>query len=230
MSRITKSSAESVEDREPTKTDRVYLELRRRIRDLELPPGAQLNKNELAEEFDVSRAPISEALARLANEGLVEIYRQSGSFVAPIRNQDLRESMIIRTALEIEAVRRATTILTDDDLEVLRENLRGQEEALETHDLARLDALDAAFHAQIASIIECPRLASELESCRARLDRQRFSSLGSNERPDDTLREHQRIFDAIASRDPEYAASAMRAHLGYVYTAIERWFEEEAAG
>lgn len=52
-----------------SKTARVYSVLRRRIRDLELPPGTLLRKNELAAEFSVSRAPISEALAKLADEG-----------------------------------------------------------------------------------------------------------------------------------------------------------------
>lgn len=210
-----------------TKTERVYSDLRRRIRELDLAPGTQLRKNELAEEFGVSRAPISEALAKLANEGLVDIYRQSGSYVAPIRNQDIRESMIIRTALEVETVRRATAGITSEQIAELQHNLDQQTQALEADNLALLDELDTQFHKIIVSMIDCKRLANELEACRARLDRQRFQSLREHSRPADTINEHRRIFDAMRSRDAEYAAAAMRAHLNYVNIAIERWLDEK---
>lgn len=208
-----------------TKTERVYDDLRRRIRELELAPGTQLRKNELAVEFGVSRAPISEALAKLANEGLVDIYPQSGSYVAPIRNQDIRESMIIRTALEVETVRRAAQTVNDEQIAQLRENIERQKLALDEDNLPLLDNLDTEFHSIIVSVLDCPRLANELEACRARLDRQRFQSLREALRPDQTLNEHRRIFDAICTRDGEYAAAAMRAHLNYVNIAIERWLD-----
>ena len=95
-----------VDLREASKSDRVYQHLRRRIRELALPPGAPLRKEELALELGVSRAPVSEAIARLAEEGLVEVFPQHGSFVAAIRAADVRESLFIRTALEAEAMRR----------------------------------------------------------------------------------------------------------------------------
>src|SRR5207342_1467598 len=93
---------------EQSKADRVYQDLRRRIRELTLPPGAPLRKEEIALALGVSRAPVSEAIARLADEALVDVFPQHGSFVAPIRAADVRESMFIRTALEIEAIRRIT--------------------------------------------------------------------------------------------------------------------------
>src|SRR5436190_1125461 len=68
-----------------SKAERVYRELRRRIRELALPPGAPIRKEEIALEMGVSRAPVSEAIARLADEALVDVFPQHGSFVAPIR-------------------------------------------------------------------------------------------------------------------------------------------------
>src|SRR5258708_30187899 len=95
-----------VDFRDRSKCDRVYGDLRRRIRELALPPGAPLRKEEIAVSLGVSRAPVSEAIARLADEGLVDVFPQHGSFVAPIRAADVRESLFIRTALETEAMRR----------------------------------------------------------------------------------------------------------------------------
>src|SRR5579863_4751733 len=96
----------SPEARDNSKTERVYADLRRRIRELALAPGAPLRKEELALALGVSRAPVSEAISRLAEEGLVEVFPQHGSFVAPIRAAEVRESLFIRTALETEAMRR----------------------------------------------------------------------------------------------------------------------------
>ena len=95
---------------ELSKTERVYQILRRRIRELELPPGSRLQKNDIADELGVSRAPVNEAIAKLSEEGLVDVFPQNGSFVAPIRPEDIRESMLIRTGLEVEAVRRITAM------------------------------------------------------------------------------------------------------------------------
>src|ERR1700758_486076 len=109
--------------RDPSKTDRVYADLRRRIRELALPPGEPLRKEEIALELGVSRAPVSEAIARLAEEGLVEVFPQHGSFVAPIRAADVRESLFIRTALETEAMRRVAALADPELIEALNGNL-----------------------------------------------------------------------------------------------------------
>src|ERR1051326_1885174 len=95
-----------VDERDISKTDRVYEVLRRRIRELALAPGAPLRKEEIALELGVSRAPVSDAISRLAEEGLIDVFPQHGRFVALIRSSDVRESLFVRTALEVEAMRR----------------------------------------------------------------------------------------------------------------------------
>src|SRR5215475_14231705 len=115
--------------REASKAERVYDSLRRRIRELALPPGAPLRKEEIALELGVSRAPVSEAIARLAEEGLVEVFPQHGSFVAPIRAADVRESLFIRTALETEAMRRLAPVADKTLMQSLEQNLGDQTEA-----------------------------------------------------------------------------------------------------
>src|SRR5215468_2236701 len=109
--------------RDLSKTERVYADLRRRIRELTLPPGAPLRKEEIAAALGVSRAPVSEAIARLAEEGLVDVFPQHGSFVAPIRAADVRESLFIRSALETEAMRRLAPVADKTLMRALEENL-----------------------------------------------------------------------------------------------------------
>ncbi|HSD74583.1 MAG TPA: GntR family transcriptional regulator [Steroidobacteraceae bacterium] len=207
---------------EHSKAERVYRELRRRIRGLELQPGSRLQKNEIAVEFGVSRAPVSEAIAWLAEEGLVDVYPQSGSFVAPIRPEDVREALLIRTGLEVEAVRRVTQMADADLLRRLDENLEAQSAAVRAKDMALLDDLDEAFHAVIIGALKSPRAQRLLDSARALLDRPRFHALPEHDRPYATVSEHRRIADAIRTGDPELAGAAMRVHIAMVARAIER--------
>jgi len=205
-----------------SKSERVYQELRRRIREMELGPGSRLRKNEIAAEFGMSRAPINEAIARLAEEGLVDVFPQSGSFVSLIRLQDVRETMLIRTGLEVEAIRRATHAADKELLARLDENLEAQAAAVRDNDMVRLDNLDESFHATIFRAVNSPRAQRLLDATRAILDRSRFHALPEAGRPKATLAEHRRIVDAIRTRDVELAGAAMRVHLMIVAQAIER--------
>jgi len=212
-----------------SKAERVHRELRRRIRELELQPGLRLHKNEIALEFGVSRAPVSEAIAWLAEEGLVDVYPQSGSFVSPIRPEDVREALLIRTGLEVEAVRRVTQMADAGLLQRLDENLEAQAAAVRTKDMALLDDLDESFHAIIIAAINSPRSQRLLDSARALLDRPRFHALPEGGRPHATVAEHRRIADAIRTGDAELAGAAMRVHIAMVERAIELDAAETAA-
>jgi DNA-binding GntR family transcriptional regulator len=207
---------------EKSKTERVYKDLRRRIRNMELQPGSRLRKNEIALEYGVSRAPVSDAIARLAEEGLVDVYPQNGSFVSPIRVEDVGESLLIRTGLEVEAVRRVTRAADAALLARLEENLLAQDEAVRCDDMVALDDLDEAFHAIIFTALKSPRAQRVLDTTRALLDRPRFHALPEDGRPYATVAEHRRIFDAIRTGDAEFAGAAMRVHIDMVARAIER--------
>lgn len=213
--------SQPAEERDLSKTDRVYDMLRRRIRELVLKPGAPLRKEEIALELGVSRAPVSEAIARLAEEGLIDVFPQHGSFVATIRAADVRESLFVRTALEVEAMRRLAPSADDATLKVLDDNLAAQARALKAGNLEQFYDLDEALHAAIFGAIGAPRAIRLLDAARAPLDRIRRLTLPEAGRPEQTLAEHRALVDAIRSRDGEFAAAAMRAHLAQVGRAIE---------
>ena len=210
-----------IDDKDISKTERVYEVLRRRIRELALAPGAPLRKEEIALELGVSRAPVSDAISRLAEEGLIDVFPQHGSFVALIRSSDVRESLFVRTALEVEAMRRLAPVAGSQILDVLDANIASQMDALASGNLEQFYDLDEALHAAIFGAIEAPRALRLLEAARAPLDRVRRLALPDKGRPEQTLAEHRALVDAIRSGDAEYAAAAMRAHLAMVARAIE---------
>lgn len=204
------------------KNDWVYGVLRRRIRDLVLPPGSPLRKDELSVEFGVSRAPISEAIARLADEGLVEVFPQHGSFVAGIRLDDVREGMFIRMGLESQAMRELAVTRSDQIMAELDSIIDGQAAALDAGDLTRFHDLDEALHEVIFRAVDHPRALRFLDSARAQLDRLRRMTLPQEGRAEAALREHQWMVEAIRLGDPELAAAAVRAHLTSVTRTVEQ--------
>lgn len=218
--------------RDGSKTDEVYVALRERIRDLVLRPGTLIQKDEVALEFGVSRAPVNEALTRLAEEGLVEIAPQRGSFVMPIRVADVRESLFTRMALETEAVRRAAEDADPVLIEELEANLAEQRQSLETGDLVQFYRLDEGLHVLIFGSLGFERTLRFLDTARPLLDRVRPIVLPDATRASKTLAEHARIVEAIKLGDGEFAAAAMRSHLRSVERSIETWatFAERSEG
>jgi len=214
-------SADVIELPPSSKPERVYGHLRRLIRELALPPGAPLRKDEIAAALGVSRGPVSDAIARLAEDGLVEVFPQHGSFVAPVRAADVREALFIRTALETEAMRRLAATAAPALLDRLDANLAGQAEALAAGDFAGFYDLDEALHAAMFAAAESPRALRLLDAARAPLDRLRRTALPEPGRPEATLAEHRRLVDAVRSGDSEFAAAAMRVHLAAVARTVE---------
>ena len=85
--------------------DQTLETLRRRIISLQLPPGEPLSENELAQELGVSRTPVRESLILLREEGLVQVYRQIGSFVSLVDLARVSEAQFVREAIECASLR-----------------------------------------------------------------------------------------------------------------------------
>src|SRR5690242_3616140 len=111
-------------------TEKVEASLRTAIVGLDIAPGEFIDKGAVCTALGVSRFPVSEALTRLAAEGLVEILPQRGSRAARIRLPEIRESMLIRRALEGMVAEAAATHLPPAAIEALRANLDAQQDAV----------------------------------------------------------------------------------------------------
>ena len=196
-------------------TTSVTEQLRHAIVTLELKPGEILDKGAICERLGVSRFPVSEALARLQSEGLVEIMPQRGSLVSRVKIGDVVEYMLIRKALESEAVRALVPRATPDVLRELEANLGEQTKAAKRGDRETFHAYDVEFHEILFEALRFPRIKAVIDSARANLDRARLLILDPR-RLTMTHAEHKAIADGIASGDGERAAAAMRTHIDKV--------------
>jgi DNA-binding GntR family transcriptional regulator len=193
--------------------------IRNAIVRLEIPPGALIDKSALCERLGVSRFPVSEALGRLAEDGFVEILPQRGTRVTLINLADCREAMFIRRALESDAVR--TIALRGDKalLSAISDNVAAQRAAMKTDDRITFHALDLALHDLLLDALGFERVKTAVYAARAKLDRMRLF-LCTPHRQASTVREHERILDALRAHDPAAAGLAMEQHLDMVMTEL----------
>jgi DNA-binding GntR family transcriptional regulator len=201
----------------------VYEDLRASIISLDLKPGARIDKNELCLRLHVSRQPLAEAIARLAEERLVDVEPQKGTFVARIRLADVAEATFVRRALETATVAAIAPGIDDATLKRLDRILGYQAAAVKAKDVEEFYALDLRFHTMLFERLAMRRIAEAVESSRAQLERTRRLLLPTPGRNQNTLREHRAIHGALVARDPAKAAAAMGEHLDEVMAELKRF-------
>jgi DNA-binding GntR family transcriptional regulator len=193
--------------------------LRQAIVALDLEPGEAIDKGAICERLGVSRFPVSEALARLQAEGLVDILPQRGSIVSLVRIADVLEYMLIRKSLEAEAVRVVAGNHSEELVETLQRNMSYQRAAVEIDDKNGFHERDLEFHDIIFGDMRFTKVKAVIENTRANLDRARRLIL-TPRRLSVTLNEHKKILEGIAEGDPAAAATAMRAHIDSVMAEL----------
>src|SRR6478735_7144479 len=85
-----------------TLADRAYIEIKRRVVAVEIPPGASFSETDLAEALELGKTPVREALMRLRLEGLVQVQPRSGYRVTEVTLRDARDVCDLRALLEGE--------------------------------------------------------------------------------------------------------------------------------
>lgn len=193
-----------------------------------LRPLEAIREAELSERLGVSRTPVREALLRLANLGLVDIYPQSGTRVSPIRLEKVRAAQLIREAVEVEVVKRACASITDQQLAELKHLVEDQNVAAKRSDMRRLFELDEEFHRAIYAAAGLQAVADELEDVKVHLNRLRYVAVNWPRGADKITGEHDEILAALARRDANAAAAAMTQHLRAVLPVLDRLAESNA--
>ncbi|MBC7142027.1 MAG: GntR family transcriptional regulator [Rhodobacteraceae bacterium] len=199
---------------------RTYQSLREAILHLAYRPGELLRKGDICAELGVSRSPVSEAIARLAAEGLVDVVPQAGTFVARFSMAEIREGAFLREAIELAVIEMIAPAITEEQLVQLRRNIRVQEALVEDADFAGFYKLDAEMHAMILSFTGYRKLGHVAESAWLHVNRARQQVLPVPGRVAATLEEHQAILVALEARDPDRAREELRWHLRQLMTFL----------
>ena len=199
---------------------KAYLALQKSILDLEFRPGQLLRKNDLCKRFGISRTPLSEAIALLVQDGLVEVVPQAGTYVARFSMEDLLEGAFIREAIEVAAIMKLAEIITEPQLLELRRNLRLQRAFIEDGDSQGFYALDAQFHAILLNSTGYKRLNRVADSAWMNVNRVRRLLLPIEGRLEATYNEHKKIYAKLEQKNPAKAGQVLKDHLGQLITYV----------
>jgi GntR family transcriptional regulator, rspAB operon transcriptional repressor len=204
----------------------VLARLRESIVRGEYPPDTPLSEQKLCERLKVSRTPVREALINLAEEGLVLIYPQFGTFVAPISLEAVQVGQYVREHLECSLVVDAVARIDDAGAARLRDNIDRQVGA---PSLEEFYNLDNEFHALIAELSGHARVWAVIQRAKTQFDRVRYLSVQEPGRPAEILAEHRAIADAMIVRDATAAQGALRQHLRGGFTTVSKMGLPESA-
>jgi DNA-binding GntR family transcriptional regulator len=200
--------------------EKAYVAIRRLIVTLELGPGSVINERELVEQLGIGRTPVREALRRLAQEGLVEVYPRRGMFVTDVDVRNLALISEVRAALEPEAARLAAERATDAERAELQELL----DALDAgaSDDQALMALDERIHRAVYRCARNDLLEATLEQYYVLALRIWTIALDRQHELKDAVQEHRALLEAIHDGDGERAAATMCAHVEDFEQAMRR--------
>ena len=204
----------------------IYEVLRHRIIHFELSPGANIVKRDILEEFEVSPTPVREALLRLSEEGLVNIFPQSRTTVSLIDVQHAWEVHFLRLSVDIEVARTLASDIDADGISKLAAWIERQNTELNINNQKAFHAADHGFHQEMYSLAGVPGLAHLIDTRRGHYDRIRGLFHREEERRKVVGEEHRAIVTALNERNAVAAEAAVRIHLGKSLAIIDEIREQ----
>ncbi|QGG51136.1 FadR/GntR family transcriptional regulator [Lysinibacillus pakistanensis] len=215
-----------------------------KIRAGALKPGDRLDSVEqLAEQLQVSRSAIREALSALKAMGLIEIKQGSGTFVKSIQpsqldfplstailtnKQDVSHLLEVRKIIEVGAAASAAIHRTDEDIQAMIRILDEMKRVQGDGELG--EKVDFQFHAAISKASQNPLLATILDQVSGLMietmkETRRIWLYSKKTTSEQLYDEHMQIFLAIKQQNEELAKHAMASHLSNVEKILMQYFE-----
>jgi len=201
-----------------TETQLPRLTLSRQIRDAlvrrivsgELAPGERLVETRIAESYGTSQAPVREALRELEAIGLVETRPRRGTFVRHFIQQTLRESYVVRAALEEAATRLALPAGTLP-FDALRADVAAMRDAAQRRDTQAIGAASVSFHRHVIVAAHNELLQNAWEALQ--IEARTAVTLLAVEPPlDEVADEHEQLLAALTAGDLDAACQLTRDH------------------
>lgn len=223
MALIPPSPLYPIRTRRTSTRDIAYEALKAAILDGRLASGEAIIEERLAEQLQVSRTPLREALQRLESEELV-IRRTNGRLlVAPLSRQQVEELFAVRALLEGLVARQATQRVTPEALARLRRITESIEQAARAGETEAVSLYGEQFHTELYHLSENSLATRLLNQLRDQI--RRYRRIGPVEDPDRAARaaqEHRQLYELVAAGRAEEAETAMRSHIEASLAAVVR--------
>ncbi|MBT3360188.1 MAG: GntR family transcriptional regulator [Rhodospirillales bacterium] len=211
----------------------LHREVIERLRDMivegELSPGQRIAEGKLCEEFGISRTPMREALKVLVSEGLVELRPNRGSRVAKITVEEIGELFEVVSGIERMAGELAAKRMSGKDLERLRALNERMEQYFKNGQRHEYFKLNQQVHNMIVQLAGNSVLSATHATLMVKARRARYFAIMSEDRWEESMREHGQILDAFAARDAESAGKLILKHVRKTGEVVEKTFDTDRA-
>jgi DNA-binding GntR family transcriptional regulator len=189
-------------------------QIRQAILDGHLKPGERLVESAIAEQLQLSRAPVREALSALEREGIIDYLPRRGYFVVEFTPKDIEEIYSLRLLLEIGALRRAIHQFSEADIQKMQDIVETLGHVEEKWEQSRIASLDLSFHELICKAADHQRLHSVWERMRMQTGMLMGVTTRTHyDRPQNHKQFHQSILDAILDKDLARAEMLLSEHI-----------------
>jgi DNA-binding GntR family transcriptional regulator len=206
-----------------TKNLVVYEKLRREIIKGTLQPGQKLVMANLAKSFGISETPVREAIRRLESDGYVTFTPHSGAVVTRIDDREFSEIYLIRISLEGLATRLAVPFISQNDISWLKKKNQEMKIAVQKNRYERLARLNKDFHLRIYKAAPYSRLYKMISDLWDAFER--WPSIFSYvpERAESAIREHEKIIEALLTKDIDGADRLMKEQKKNTMKALQEY-------
>lgn len=216
---ITKSFG-PIEEHRRTLAAQVQERIREGILKQTLKPGERIDQNQLAEQLQVSMAPIREALKGLEAEGLVMIQPRRGAFVIEVSLTDMDKLYFSRGLIEGEAIYNAVPLLTEDDFTALENMTKAMRRATDANDINTYISLNRQFHTHIYDALDNQHLMQVIQLLWERSELYRFRYMFVTRDHERIHQEHDDILAACRQRNQELAKERAIQHITLTQHAL----------
>ncbi len=202
----------------PKESNREYAlrVIKENIVNLELEPGTMLSEQDIANELNLSRTPVHEAMQELSSTKIIEILPQRGSHVSLIDMALVDEAVFVRATIESAITEMACKQASEKDIQELEENVTLQEFYHQKKNLDKIMELDNAFHEMMYKITNKMQCHYMVRLMSIHNDRIRELHLHSSD-PERIINEHKEILEAFKKKDSIAAKKAIDKHLSRHY-------------
>ena len=186
----------------------------------------RLDERQLAEQLQISRTPIREALARLEREGFVEIRPRKGVYVRPKTLPEVLEIVVVWAALESMAARLVTQVASDREIATLRKLGIKHSTDSKRAEIEEYSEANILFHQKILELSRCTLLSETADRLLQHMHAVRRRAMHEKDRVSRSIVDHMAIIEAIENREPELAAMLVRDHTMKLHDHIKNTWQE----
>jgi GntR family transcriptional regulator, rspAB operon transcriptional repressor len=198
----------------------VYKTLKNAIQFLDLEPGAPITESELIEDLGVSRTPIREALIRLTDEQLVDVYPQRGTYVSKINVALAKEMAYMRHIVETEIFNELCTKKADVSGSVT-ESMFFMDQAVKNKEITEYIINDDKFHRAIFSFAGHDMIWDVISNTRTHYVRLLMLDMTLPQSLEESYIDHQKIVKFIAQGKKKELSQILETHHDYMYMKRE---------